>query len=44
MLNNEQRCNLHEIVADPYKRRSAIVTSQVPVGHWCEIVGSASGN
>ncbi len=39
-LNDEQRRDLLEIVEDRYERRSAIVTSHVPVDHWYEIIGN----
>jgi DNA replication protein DnaC len=39
-LNDEQRRDLLEIIEDRYERRSAIVTSQVPVDHWYEIIGN----
>ena len=39
-LNDEQRRDLLEIVEDRYERRSTIVTSQVPVDHWYEIIGN----
>lgn len=32
--------NLLEIVEDRYERRSTIVTSQVPVDRWYEIIGN----
>ncbi|MBB2784865.1 UNVERIFIED_ORG: DNA replication protein DnaC [Rhizobium esperanzae] len=39
-LNDEQRRNLLEIVEDRYERRSTIVTSQVPVEHWYDMIGN----
>jgi len=39
-LNDEQRRDLLEIIEDRYERRSTIVTSQVPVDHWYEIIGN----
>ena len=39
-LNDEQRRDLLEIIEDRYERRATIVTSQVPVDHWYEIVGN----
>src|ERR1019366_1998223 len=38
-LTAEQRRDLLEIVEDRYSARSLIITSQVPVDHWYEIVG-----
>jgi DNA replication protein DnaC len=38
-LTAEQRRDLLEIVEDRYNVRSLIITSQVPVDHWYEIVG-----
>lgn len=37
-LNDEQRRDLLEIIEDRYERRSTIVTSQVPVDRWYEII------
>jgi DNA replication protein DnaC len=39
-LNDDQRRDLLEIVEDRYERRSIIVTSQVPVDRWYEIIGN----
>jgi DNA replication protein DnaC len=39
-LTAEQRRDLLEIVEDRYNARSLIITSQVPVDHWYEIVGN----
>lgn len=39
-LNDDQRRDLLEIVEDRYERRSTIVTSQVPVDRWWEIIGN----
>ena len=38
-LNAEQRRDLLEIVEDRYHSGSLIITSQVPVDQWYEIVG-----
>jgi DNA replication protein DnaC len=38
-LNAEQRRDLLEIVEDRYNTGSLIITSQVPIGRWYEIVG-----
>lgn len=39
-LTDDQRRDLLEIVEDRYERRSIIVTSQVPVDRWYEIIGN----
>jgi len=39
-LNDDQRRDLLEIIEDRYERRSIIVTSQVPVDRWYEIIGN----
>ena len=39
-LDGQQRRDLLEIVEDRHERRSIIVTSQVPVDRWYEIVGN----
>jgi DNA replication protein DnaC len=39
-LTAEQRRDLLEIVEDRYNRGSLIITSQVPVDRWYEIVGN----
>ena len=39
-LSDEQRRDLLEIVEDRYERRSTIVTSQVPVDHWYDMIGN----
>ncbi|MCD1636746.1 IS21-like element helper ATPase IstB [Martelella mediterranea] len=39
-LNDDQRRDLLEIIEDRYERRSTIVTSQVPVDQWYEIIGN----
>ena len=38
-LNAEQRRDLLEIVEDRYEKGSLLVTSQIPVGRWHELVG-----
>lgn len=40
ILDDDQRRDLLEIVEDRYERRSNIITSQVPVDRWYEIIGS----
>lgn len=39
-LDDDQRRDLLEIVEDRYERRSTIVTSQVPIDRWYEIIGN----
>jgi DNA replication protein DnaC len=39
-LDDERRRDLLEIVEDRYERRSTIVTSQVPIDRWYEIIGN----
>ena len=39
-LDADQRRDLLEIVEDRYEARSIIVTSQMPVDHWYELIGS----
>jgi DNA replication protein DnaC len=39
-LNDEQRRDLLEIVEDRYEKRSTIVTSQVPIEHWYDMIGN----
>ena len=39
-LDDQQRRDLLEIVEDRHERRSTIVTSQVPVDRWYEIIGN----
>ena len=39
-LNDDQRRDLLEIIEDRYEHRSTIVTSQVPVDRWYEIIGN----
>ena len=38
-LTSEQRRDLLEIVEDRYERGSLLVTSQVPVNRWHELIG-----
>ncbi len=38
-ITAEQRRDLLEIMEDRYGRRSTMVTSQLPVEHWHEIIG-----
>jgi DNA replication protein DnaC len=39
-LNDEQRRDLLEIVEDRYDARSIIITSQLPVERWYEVIGN----
>ena len=39
-LNDDQRRDLLEIVEDRYEKRSTIVTSQIPVDRWYEMIGN----
>ena len=39
-LNDDQRRDLLEIIEDRYERRSTIVTSQVPLDRWYEIIAN----
>ncbi|KAB1083957.1 AAA family ATPase [Neorhizobium galegae] len=39
-LNDDQRRDLLEIIEDRYERRSTIVTSQVPLDRWWEIIAN----
>jgi DNA replication protein DnaC len=39
-LDDDRRRDLLEIVEDRYERRSTLVTSQVPVDRWYEIIGN----
>ena len=38
-LTNEQRQDLMELVDDRYSHRSTMITSQLPILHWHEIIG-----
>jgi len=39
-LTDQERQNLLEIVEDRHNRQSTIITSQLPVKHWHEIIGN----
>jgi len=41
-LAHEQRQDLLELLDDRHGQRSTIITSQVPVNHWHEIIGDAT--
>ncbi len=38
-LTDEQRRDLLEIMDDRYQKRSTVIVSQLPVGHWYETIG-----
>lgn len=38
-LDAEARCDLLELLGDRHGRRSTLVTSQLPLDHWHEIIG-----
>jgi len=38
-LGDAERHDLLEILEDRYERRSTLVTSQLPVGHWHQVIG-----
>ncbi|MDO9246315.1 MAG: ATP-binding protein, partial [Phenylobacterium sp.] len=40
ILNADQRRDLLEIVEDRYDRGSVLITSQVPIDRWYEIIGN----
>jgi hypothetical protein len=40
-LNDKQRRDLVEIVEDRYARRSTIITSQIPLDRWYNMIGNA---
>jgi len=42
VLNNEQRRDLLEIVEDRYNARSLLITSQIPVKQWYDIIGNST--
>jgi len=42
VLNNEQRRDLLEIVEDRYNARSLLITSQIPVNQWYDIIGNST--
>ena len=39
-LTDDQRRDLLEIIDDRHEMRSVIITSQVPIGQWYEIIGN----
>ena len=41
-LSNQQAADLLEVIEDRSQRRSTIVTSQLPVTHWHEVLGDAT--
>jgi DNA replication protein DnaC len=42
VLTNEQRRDLLEIVEDRYNARSLLITSQIPVKQWYDIIGNST--
>ena len=41
-LSITQARDLLEIIEDRYERRSTIITSQIPVDHWYDMIGNAT--
>ena len=41
-LNDQQRFHLFEIIEERYKRRSTLITAQVPVSAWHDLIGDAT--
>lgn len=41
-LADQQRFHLFEIVEERYQRRSTLITSQIPVAAWHELIGDAT--
>jgi DNA replication protein DnaC len=39
-LSDGQRRDLLQIIEDRYEKRSTIVTSQMPVDHWHDMIGN----
>ena len=39
-MTDDQRRDLLEIIDDRHEMRSVIITSQVPIGQWYEIIGN----
>jgi DNA replication protein DnaC len=42
VLNHAQRRDLLEVLDDRHGQRSTIVTSQLPVAHWDDVIGDAT--
>ncbi|HBQ34172.1 MAG TPA: AAA family ATPase, partial [Ochrobactrum anthropi] len=38
-LNDQQRFHLFEIIEERYQRRSTLITAQVPVNTWHDLIG-----
>lgn len=38
-LTEEQRRDLFEVIEDRYDRRSTLITSQVPINNWHQVIG-----
>jgi len=41
-LNDQQRFHLFEIIEERYQRRSTLITAQVPVNTWHDLIGDAT--
>ncbi|WP_433762305.1 IS21-like element helper ATPase IstB [Brucella anthropi] len=41
-LNDQQRFHLFEIIEERYQRRSTLITAQVPVSAWHDLIGDAT--
>ncbi len=41
-LTAEQRRDLLEIVDDRYEKGSLLITSQIPIGRWHEVIGDST--
>jgi DNA replication protein DnaC len=41
-LTDEQRHDLLEIIEERYKRRSTLITSQLPLDHWHTRIGDSN--
>ena len=39
LLTDEQRRDLFEVIEDRYDRGSTLITAQLPIKHWHEIIG-----
>lgn len=41
-LNDQQRFHLFEIIEERYQRRSTLITAQIPVAAWHDVIGDAT--
>jgi DNA replication protein DnaC len=41
-LSDRQRLDLLEIFEERYRRKSTLITSQLPVGTWHEVIGDST--